>query len=122
MPERTLYERLGGEDAIAAVVDEFYDRVMADELVAGYFDDVDMQKQRAHQAQFISSVAGGPVEYSGGEMAAVHDDMGITPPEFQAIATHLDDALRTFDVDEDDRQAVLEEIASYEDAVVTAAD
>ncbi|KDE57703.1 globin [Halostagnicola sp. A56] len=122
MPERTLYERLGGENAIAAVVDEFYDRVTADELVAGYFDDVDMQKQRAHQAQFISSVTGGPVEYSGNEMAAVHDDMGITPSEFQAIATHLDDALRTFDIDEGDRQAVLEEIASYEDAIVTAAD
>jgi len=40
---KTLYERLGGEDAIAAVVDEFYDRVMADGQVAGYFDDVDMQ-------------------------------------------------------------------------------
>lgn len=122
MPERTLYERLGGKDAITAVVDEFYDRVMADELVAGYFDDVDMQKQRAHQAQFISSVTGGPVEYSGDEMAAVHSDMGITPSEFQAIATHLDDALRTFDVDEDDREAVLEEVASYQNAIVTAAD
>ncbi|AHF98326.1 globin [Halostagnicola larsenii XH-48] len=122
MPERTLYERLGGEDAITAVVDEFYDRVMEDELVAGYFDGVDMQKQRAHQAQFISSVTGGPVDYSGGEMAAVHADMGISPSEFQAIATHLDDALRTFDVDEDEREAVLEEIASYQGAIVTAAD
>lgn len=55
----TLYERLGGEDAIAAVVDEFYDRVVADEQVAYYFEDVDMQQQRAHQTQFISSVAGG---------------------------------------------------------------
>ncbi|QLK24645.1 group 1 truncated hemoglobin [Natrinema zhouii] len=119
---KTLYERLGGEGAIAAVVDEFYDRVMADEQVAGYFDDVDMQKQRAHQAQFISSVTGGPVEYSGGEMETVHADMGITPSEFRAIATHLDDALAEFDAGEDDREAVLEEIASYQGAIVTAAD
>ncbi|MDF9747701.1 group I truncated hemoglobin [Natrinema salsiterrestre] len=118
----TLYERLGGEDAITAVVDEFYGRVMADDQVAGYFDDVDMQKQRAHQAQFISSVTGGPVEYSGGEMETVHADMGITPADFRAIATHLDDALAEFDVGEDDREAVLEEIASYQDAIVTAAD
>ncbi|RKD88662.1 group I truncated hemoglobin [Halopiger aswanensis] len=118
----TLYERLGGEDAITAVVDEFYDRVMADEQVADYFDDVDMQKQRAHQAQFISSVTGGPVEYSGGEMKAVHADMGITPSDFQAIATHLNEALVEFDVNEDDREAVLEEIASYQEAIVTAAD
>lgn len=119
---KSLYERLGGEDAIAAVVDEFYDRVMSDEQVAGYFSDVDMQKQRTHQAQFISSVTGGPVEYSGGEMETVHTDMGITPTDFQAIATHLDDALVEFDVGESDRQAVLEEIASYQDAIVTAAD
>jgi len=118
----SLYERLGGDDAITAVVDEFYDRVMADEQVAGYFDDVDMQKQRAHQTQFISSVTGGPVEYTGEEMAAAHADMGITPSDFGAIATHLDDALAEFDVDEDDREAVLEEIASYQDAIVTAAD
>jgi len=34
---KSLYKRLGGEDAIAAVVDEFYDRIMSDEQVAGYF-------------------------------------------------------------------------------------
>ncbi|TMT85211.1 group 1 truncated hemoglobin [Haloterrigena sp. H1] len=118
----TLYERLGGEDAIAAVVDEFYDRVVADEQVAYYFEDVDMQQQRAHQTQFISSVAGGPIEYSGDDMETAHDHLGITPSEFEAIATHLGDALAAFDVDEDDRQAVLEAVASYQDNIVTAAD
>ncbi|ADB63585.1 globin (plasmid) [Haloterrigena turkmenica DSM 5511] len=107
---------------ITAVVDEFYDRIMADEQVADYFDDGDMQKQRAHQAQFISSVTGGPVKYSGGEMKTIHADMGITPSDFQAIATHFDGALVEFDVNEDDRQAVLEEIASSQEAIVTAAD
>ncbi|ELZ06482.1 globin [Natrialba chahannaoensis JCM 10990] len=118
----TLYDRLGGEDAIGAVVDEFYDRVMADEQVAHFFDDVDMQKQRAHQTQFISSVAGGPVEYTGGEMEAVHDGMGIDHDEFDAIATHLDDALGEFDVGDDDREAVLEAIESHREPIVVAAD
>lgn len=45
----TLYDRLGGRDAIAAVVDRFYDRMLADETVAHFFEDVDMQRQRAHQ-------------------------------------------------------------------------
>ncbi|WP_049924135.1 group I truncated hemoglobin [Halopiger djelfimassiliensis] len=116
----TLYDRLGGEDVIADVVDEFYDRIMADEQVAHYFDDVDMQKQRAHQAQFISSVTGGPVEYSGEDMEAAHADLGIGPDDFEAIATHLDEALASFDVDESDRQTVLEEIERYRDAIVTA--
>jgi len=55
-------------------------------------------------------------------MKAVHAEMGITPSDFQAIATHLDDALAEFDVGDDDREAVLEEIASYQGAIVTAAD
>ncbi|OVE83443.1 group I truncated hemoglobin [Natronolimnobius baerhuensis] len=118
----TLYERLGGEDAIAAVVDSFYDRVLADEQVAYYFEDTDMQKQRAHQTQFISSVTGGPVDYTGDEMESAHAGMGITPSEFGAIATHLEETLAEYDVPEEDREAVLEEIASYRGAIVTAAD
>ncbi|WP_049890193.1 group I truncated hemoglobin [Natronorubrum sulfidifaciens] len=116
----TLYERLGGQDAIEAVVDEFYDRVVADDQVAHYFDDVDMQRQRAHQTQFISAVAGGPVEYTGADMEAAHDDLGITKSDFDAIATHLEAALEQFDVDVDDREAVLTAISEYEDAIVTA--
>ncbi|MFD1565372.1 group 1 truncated hemoglobin [Haloarchaeobius amylolyticus] len=118
----TLYERLGGEDGIKAVVDEFYDRVVADERVAYYFEDMDMQEQRAHQAQFISSVAGGPIEYTGDDMKTAHEGLGITLSEFKVIATHLEDALIEYDVDEADRQAVLEAVASYQDDIVATAE
>lgn len=116
----TRYERLGGEEAIGAVVDRFYERVIEDERVAHYFDDVDMQKQRAHQTQFISAVTGGPVDYSGDDMEAAHDDLGITKSDFDVIVAHLDAALEEFDVDEDDRTAVLSAVGEYEDAIVTA--
>ncbi|QRV17159.1 group I truncated hemoglobin [Haloterrigena salifodinae] len=116
----TLYERLGGQDAIGAVVDQFYERVVEDEQVAHYFEDVDMQKQRAHQTQFISAVAGGPVDYSGENMEAAHDDLGITRPDFYVIVEHLDATLREFDVGPDDREAVLDAIAEYEGDIVTA--
>ena len=120
MPEDTLYERLGGEESIEAVVTEFYDRVMADDLVNHYFSDTDMQHQIAHQAQFISSVTGGPVEYTGEDMHAAHEGMGITKEEFDAIAGHLDDALVEFDVSTDDREHVLAAIGSYEEDIVGA--
>ncbi|WP_418286599.1 group I truncated hemoglobin [Halorubrum sp. DTA46] len=118
MNEHTLYERLGGREAIGAVVDEFYDRVLEDGRVAHHFEDVDMAAQRAHQTRFLSAVAGGPVEYDGDDMDTAHDGMGITGSEFGAIATHLDDALAAFDVDGDDRSAVMEAVAGYEDAIV----
>ncbi|WP_122089481.1 group I truncated hemoglobin [Halalkalicoccus subterraneus] len=120
MPEQTLYDRLGGEDSIEAVVKQFYGYVMDDDLVNGYFEDVDMQQQVAHQTQFISSVTGGPVEYTGADMRAAHEGMGITTEEFDAIAKHLDTALKDFDVPETEREAVLDEVASYEDDIVGA--
>lgn len=120
MPENTLYERLGGEESIETVVTEFYDRVMADELVNHYFSDTDMQRQITHQAQFISSVTGGPVEYTGEEMKAAHEGMGISHEEFDAIACHLDDALIEFEVPTEDREHVLEAVASYEGDIVGA--
>ncbi|GAB7010592.1 group I truncated hemoglobin [Halorubrum trueperi] len=118
MNEHTLYERLGGREAIGAVVDEFYDRVLDDDRVAHHFEDVDMTAQRAHQTRFLSAVAGGPVEYDGDGMDTAHDGMGITESEFGAIATHLDGALATFDVDGEDRSAVMEAVTEYEDVIV----
>ena len=117
-----LYERLGGSDAITAVVDRFYERVLDDDRVAGFFDDVDMQRQRAHQADFLSSVAGGPVEYSGDEMAVAHDHLDIDRRQFSIIATHLSKTLDAFDVDEADRRAVMDAVESYEDDIVGEAD
>lgn len=120
MSEETLYERLGGEDSIEAVVERFYEHVMVDERVNGYFEDVDMERQIAHQTQFISSVTGGPVDYTGEEMTEAHEGMGITEEEFYAIAEHLDIALAEYDVPEEEREDVLAEIESYEEAIVGA--
>ena len=118
MSETSLYDRLGGEPTIGAVVDKFYDRVLADESVAHYFDDVDMSNQRSHQTEFLSAVTGGPMTYGGEEMADAHAGMGITNAEFDAVAEHLDAALWEFDVDDDDREAVLDAVETYRDGIV----
>ncbi|WP_418282924.1 group I truncated hemoglobin [Halorubrum sp. DTA98] len=118
MSDETLYDRLGGETAIGAVVEEFYDRVLADERVAHHFSETDMADQRAHQTAFLSAVTGGPMRYDGDEMGVAHEGMGITATEFDAVATHLDDALAEFDVDDADREAVIAEVASYRNEIV----
>ncbi|MFC4986388.1 MULTISPECIES: group I truncated hemoglobin [Saliphagus] len=120
MTDETLYERLGGRESIATVVDSFYEKVLDDERVAGYFDGIDMERQRIHQTQFLSAVTGGPVEYTGDEMASAHDHLDIAPEEFEAIATHLDRTLAEFEVSEDDREAVMDAVYGYEEAIVTA--
>jgi len=120
MPEDTLYERLGERESIAAVVDEFYDRVLADEELTEYFENTDTAALRYHQTQFLTSVTGGPVEWDGDDMATAHAELGVTAADFGRIAGHLDDALGEFDVPTAEREAVMEAVASYEADIVTA--
>lgn len=103
----TLYEKLGGEEAIAKVVDYFYDLVLQDDTVNYFFKNTDMEKQRRHQTKFISFALGGPNQYTGGSMAKVHEGMDLQPAHFDAIVTHLREALAHFGVKEEDIQQAL---------------
>lgn len=95
--EQTLFERIGGEEAVAKVVDYFYEElVLKDETVNHFFKDTDMKKQRRHQTKFISYALGGPNQYSGASMAKAHEGMNLQPEHFNAIAKHLDQALAHF--------------------------
>jgi hemoglobin len=113
-----LYEQLGGRDRIAAIVDEFYDRVLDDETVAHFFDDMDMAAQRAHMTQFLGSVTDGPVEYTGDEMRDAHEPLDLEREHFDAVATHLEGALRAFDVPDEAIRATMAEVAALEDDVL----
>jgi len=114
----TLYDRLGGREAIANVVDDFYDRMLDDDRVAGFFEDVDMTRQRAHQTQFLSYATGGPVEYTGAEMREAHDHLDISDTEYDIVGAHLDDALADAGVDDADRSEVMNEVEALRDPIV----
>lgn len=114
----TLYERLGGRDAISDVVDDFYDRMLDDERVAGFFEDVDMTRQRAHQTQFLSYATGGPVEYTGTDMREAHEHLDIAEEDYDVVGAHLDDALAEAGVPHGDRAAVMDEVEALRDPIV----
>ncbi|GGG02860.1 group I truncated hemoglobin [Paenibacillus abyssi] len=114
----TLYEKIGGEQAISKVVDYFYDLILADETVNHFFKHTDMEKQRKHQAKFISFALGGPNQYSGLSMAKAHEGMNLQPVHFNAIAGHLHDALAHFGVNEADIEQVLMHVASLKDDIL----
>ena len=120
MSEETLYERLGGREAIETAVDEFYDRVLSDERLEGFFEDISTTELRAHQTEFLSSVAGGPVEYSGEDMSEAHADFGIDDTDYTLVAAHLEDALAACDIPATDRREVLAAVEDLRDPIVTA--
>ncbi|MFB6130983.1 MAG: group 1 truncated hemoglobin [Salinigranum sp.] len=96
----TLYERLGGREAIAAVVDRFYERVLADDDLAGFFAGVEMRRVRAHQTLFLVAATGGPMEYTGASVREAHVDLDLTEEHFDAVAAHLRRTLEEFEVEE----------------------
>lgn len=114
----SVYRQIGGEEAVKSVVDDFYDQVLSDERLVGYFDGMDMQELRAHQVQFISSVAGGPVEYSGADMHEAHVHLGITEEDFDIVADYLEDALRENGVGDGNVEAIMSEVAALKDPIV----
>jgi len=116
--EQTLYERVGGEEAIAKVVDYFYSElVLKDETVNHFFENTDMEKQHRHQTKFISFALGGPNQYSGKSMAKAHEGMNIQPVHFNAIAKHLHNALAHFGVSEADIDQALTKVESLRDDI-----
>jgi hemoglobin len=117
--DETLYDRLGGQDAVDAVVDEFYDRVLADEDLEPYFDGVDMEGLRDHQKEFVAYVTGGLDDYDGPNMADAHAHLGVTPEAFGRVAEHLDASLAECGVADDDRAEVMATVADLEDDVVS---
>ena len=96
--EDSLYQKLGGKDAIDAVVDAFYVKVLADARVKHFFDDVSMDKQRRKQKDFLSAAFGGPLPWTGKDMRKAHAGMGLTEEHFNAIAENLVNTLKDFKV------------------------
>ncbi|WP_257450990.1 group I truncated hemoglobin [Archangium lipolyticum] len=88
----SLYEQIGGEPAMSAAVELFYRKVLSDERISHFFEDVDMERQAAKQKAFLTMVCGGPVSYSGKDMRKGHAHLvkqGLNDTHFNAVAEHL---------------------------------
>ena len=85
----SIYDEIGGKAAVAAAVDVFYDRVLADPVLAPYFGATDMRRQQAHMRAFIAAALGGPELYAGRDMGAAHAGLGVTHEAFDRVVAHL---------------------------------
>jgi hemoglobin len=95
-PMSSIYEQLGGAPAIEAAVEDFYRRVLADDELAPFFEDVDMDRQMAKQAGFLTMVTGGPANYTGKDMRRGHAHLvarGIGDRHVDLVIKHLGDTL-----------------------------
>jgi hemoglobin len=95
----TVYERIGGHEALTAVVDDLYVRILDDPALAGFFTGTNMSRLKGRQVEFFAAALGGPDPYVGAPMAQVHQGRGILQEHFDLVATHLIAALTAAGVD-----------------------
>lgn len=120
MSQQSDYDAVGGGAAISAVVDRFYQLVIADPRLAPFFDGVDMTALKRHQVFLVSQVMGGPVEYSGRELGDAHASLHVTGDDFAAVVEHLVAALKEFDVPPDIIDRVVTALGATRPDIVTA--
>ena len=106
-PQKSLYERLGSEAAIKAVVDEFVANVGADTRINQYFANADLDRLKGHLVNQIGQASGGPQQYAGRDMKTTHAGMGIDGPAFDALVEDLVKALDKFAVPEQEKGELL---------------
>lgn len=121
MAEKTLYQRLGGYDAIAAVVDDFIARLVTDLQVSRFFTGHSLDsKKRIRQliVEQLCMVAGGPCFYTGRTMKTSHEGLGITESEWQATVKQLVASLDKFGVPQKEKDEVLAAVSSLKGDIV----
>ena len=96
--EQNLYERLGGMDAITAVVEDFRDRVAKDDRINLKFARTDLARLTKMLIDQVCEATGGPCQYNGRSMKEAHASMKVTNGEFDALVEDLVATLKQFKV------------------------
>lgn len=89
----SIYDRIGGHEALEVVVEDFYARVLADDQLSSFFAGTNMNRLKGKQTEFLAAALGGPEPYRGPSMKQAHQGRGITMHHFDLVAGHLTDSL-----------------------------
>jgi hemoglobin len=121
MSEQSLYQRIGGYDAIAAAVDDALARLLSDAAVKAYFDHMSLdetRKLRQHFIDFLVEAAGGPAYYIGRDMRTTHVGMGITDAQWDAFVADISSTLDHLQVPERECSEVLTLMGTLKQEIV----
>ena len=118
---QSLYDRIGGEEAVAGLVDHFYDRVLDDPELEPFFRYTPMEKLRSMQLEFFAAALDGPVKYTGQPIDYIHQGRGITTKHLTRFMGHLLMTIREFHPNEQEVDEMIQRISTYADDVLDGA-
>jgi len=114
----SLYQRLGGTDAITLVVDDFVANVAADARINAFFANTDIPHLKKMLVEQICQATGGPCTYSGKDMVTVHTGMHITEDQFNALVEDLVKSLDKYKVGAQEKNELLTALGSMKGDIV----
>lgn len=117
--EVNIYDTIGGEPALVAVVEDFYERVLADQQLAGFFAGANMPKLKGRQVEFFAAALGGPHLYEGASMRQAHAGRGISQADFDKVAFHLTNALASAGVPAETISQIAAAVTPLADEIVS---
>jgi hemoglobin len=115
---KSLYDRLGGKDAITAVVDDFVNNAATDEKIAHFFKNSDPKDLKAKITDQVCEATGGPCKYTGKDMKTAHTGMKVTEEDFNALVADLVKSLDKFNVPEKEKNELLTALGSMKGDIV----
>lgn len=117
--DKSLYDRLGGVDAIKAVVKDFVEEQVAkDARINARFMNTDLAKLQEHLTNQICEATGGPCTYAGRNMKESHAGMGITEAEWGALVEDLQKSLAKFNVPKAEQDELIGALAKMHGDIV----
>jgi hemoglobin len=116
----TIFDQIGGYDALEVVVADFYARVLSDDELGGFFTGTNMGRLKGKQVEFFAAALGGPEPYAGAPMRQVHQGRGITMHHFTLVANHLAASLSAAGVPDPIVEQIIGAIAPLSSDIATA--
>lgn len=117
--QRSLYDRLGGYNAISAVVDDFVANVAADKRINKFFAKANIERLKRRLKDQLCQASGGPCIYLGADMKTAHAGMGIRNRDFDALVQDLVKSLNKFKVPKAEQKEIASVLLPMRKDIVT---
>ena len=114
-----LYQDLGGKDGIARIVNDFVPMIVNDPRIKQFFENADTERLALMLTEQFCQISGGPCKYSGRDMHAVHESMGVNTANFNALAEDLQQAMENNHVSSRVANQLVARLAPMKSAIVT---
>ncbi|MEO9826348.1 MAG: group 1 truncated hemoglobin [Paracoccaceae bacterium] len=117
---QSLFEKYGGFGMVSRIVMRLYDRILDDDDIGPFFDDIDMPALIDHQTKFVASLMDGPASFSDAHLKGAHRELDINDMHFDRLVYLVGETLSEFDVEQADNKKIKDAIEARRSLLVKA--